>query len=238
MVKLFDVFKKGGDEANKIISRFNEERSKKRVEIENTPYVFYTQPLLHSGAVRIATPNRLEKLVSKGQWLRIRVPGAGRKDLRLQIGSIEHGHMGPKGAGLGLFSILCKIPGASVEPSKRASDRFTTVQFKDLVFEIFAPVSGAFQVMDLSLQGLRIQVADPSIIQNLPIGEYFSRGRILLGSKAKVEIKDFIPRAHFADSVGLEIVIDTSSHSRRMFDAFLHSLETKAGGMPPSSKAS
>ena len=233
MVKIFDRLRKRGDdsdEANQIISGFNDERSEKRIEIENTPHVYYAVPTLRSGAVVIFTPERLQKVVSEGQWVRIRIPDADRKDVRLQISSAKHGGTGAMATTPDCFSLLCKIPGASAEPTKRASDRYITSHYRDLLLDISSPVAGSYPVIDLSAQGLKIHVSNPDQIGQFTIGEYYSLGRMRLGSKARVEIKVFIPRVHFGDSVGLEIAVNASGHSQRILSMFLESLESKTRG--------
>ena len=231
MAKFLEKFRKRGEEggdANQVISSFNEERSKKRIEIENTPHFFFSAPTLRSGAVIIFTPERFKQAVSEGKWVRIRMPGADRMDLRMQITSARHGGTGEMSTTPDFFSLLCKIPGASLESSKRGADRYTTLQFKDLLLDLTSPAAGSHPVIDLSAHGLKIHVADPAQIQRFTIGEYLSRGKLRLGSKAQVELLDLIPRAHFEDAVGLEMNVNPNGHSRRILDMFLDSLQSKA----------
>ena len=233
IVKFFDRLKKSGNdegEANQLISRFNEERSKKRIEIENTPHIFFGAPTLRSGAVVIFTPQHLKKVVSEGQWLRIRVSDTDRRDVRLQITSAKHGGTGAMATTPDFFSLLCKIPGATVEPSRRASDRYTTVQYKDLLLDLSSPAAGTYPVMDLSARGLKIYVDEAARVQQFGIGEYFSHAKLRLGTKASIDLKDFIPRAHFENSVGMEFVVNPNSRSNTILNMFLDSLASKAKG--------
>jgi hypothetical protein len=233
MASFLDRFKKSGEEAedaNAVISQFNEDRSKKRVEIENSPYFFYAVPTLRSGAVVITTPERLKTLVSEGQWLRIRVPDSDRKDVRLQITSARHGGTGSMATTPDFFSLLCKIPGASVETTKRAADRYSTMQFKDLLLDLTAPSAGSYPIIDISAHGLKIHVSSQKEIERFVIGQELSKGRIRLGTRARVDLMNATPRAHFETAVGLEIVVNPQGPSRSILDMFLGNMEHRAQG--------
>ncbi len=233
MAKFLERFTKRGGEAedaNAMISSFNEDRTKKRVEIENTPYFFYATPTLRSGAVVITTPERFQKRVSEGQWLRIRMPDSERKDVRLQITSARHGGTGDMATTPDHFALLCKIPGASVEATKRGADRYGTAQFKDLLLDLSAPAAGSYPIIDVSANGVKIHVSDPEEIKRFVIGQYLSKGKIRLGSKAQVDLLDIIPRSHFKNAVGMEMVVNPQGSSRKILEMFLGSLEHKAQG--------
>ena len=77
---------------------------------------------------------------------------------------------------------------------------------------------------------MKIHVSSQEEIKRFVIGQNLRKGRIRLGSKAKVDLMDSTPRAHFENAVGMEIVVNPQGPSRSILDMFLGSMEHKAQG--------
>ena len=214
------------EEAQQIISQFTGQTEKLRVELEGTPAWFLASPLLRSGAVVITTPRTHQKLIVSGNWIRIRVSEKERKDLRLEISAAKHGGSAHMALTPDQIAVLCKLPGAAVVPSLRKADRISTGQYRDLLLRVSSP-SGMYPVVNLSKNGVKIRLADEKQKELFPLGHYLRRGAIRLGKKAAVSLLDIIPRCHYEDAVGLEMVVDPKGSSRRVLDMFLEHVEQK-----------
>ena len=229
MAKFFNRLGGGdqnGDTAQKAISALAESREQLRVEIEGTPFHFYSRPFLRSGAIVVATPQDFKASLNPGGWLRIRTSDEERQELRVEITSARHGGTGEMATTSDEVTVLCKIPGATFASSKRSHDRLQTRQFRDLFLDISSP-SSSHPVVDLSKGGLRVGIAGEGDLHRFPVGAYLKRGGIRLGKKARVNLLDIIPRSHFETGVGLEMVVDPSGNSRKILEMFLDSMAHK-----------
>jgi hypothetical protein len=216
----------GGDEAQQVLSQFTEKTEPLRVEIEATPFWFYASPLLRSGAVVISMPQHLQPAVSSGNWMRIRVSDEERKDLRLQISSAKHGGSAHMALTPDQIAVLCKLPGAAIVPSKRSADRMNTSNYHDLILDVSSP-PGSYPIVNLSKGGVKIRLADEAQKERFPLGKYMEKGAIRLGKKARVPVLDMVPRCHYEDGVGLELVINPQGNARRILDMFLDHVQHK-----------
>lgn len=217
---------KNGDAAQQAISALAESTDYMRVEIEGSSFHFYSRPFLRSGTIVVATPQDFKSSLNVGGWLRIRTSETEREELRLQITSVRHGGTGEMATTTEEVTVLCKIPGAVVEPSKRSHDRMRTSQFRDLFLEISSP-SSSHPVVDLSHGGLRVAIGEEADLQRFPLGAALNGSGIRLGQKARVTLASIIPRSHHEKGVGLEMVVDSSGNSRKILEMFLDSMAHK-----------
>lgn len=209
-----------GDEAQQVISQFAQQKEPLRVEIETTPFWFYSAPLLRSGAIVISMPQKFQPAVETDKWLRVRVSDAERKDLRLQISSAKHGGTGHMALSPDQVAVLCKLRGATIEPSKRSADRVNTSNYQDLFLDVTSP-SGSFRIVNLSKSGVKIRLSDDKQKEAFPLGKYIQKGAIRLGSKARVSVQDMVPRCLYEDGVGLEVVVNPQGNARKILEMFL-----------------
>ena len=129
--------------------------------------------------------------------------------------------------GVGQMSLLCRIPNATYELSKRGAERFNTRQFKDLRLELRGHPS-AYPILNLSSVGLRIRIPE-----EYP-GELFVNGAtaadwgiIHLGKKTSIELVKAVTRHVEKGMVGLEFQIDSQSPEGKILEVFLDALRAE-----------
>ena len=229
MASILERIKRRGNsaaEARQIISQFTGQMEPPRIEIEGTNFWFRASPQLRSGAVVIATPSELQKHIKAGNWMRIRVSEEQRKDLRLEISSARHGGSANMALATGKITVLCKLPGAALQHSMRGADRLNTGNYRDLVLDISSP-AGSCPVINLSKTGAKVRLAKEKLKEHFPLGKYLQNGAARLGEKAKVSLLDIIPRCHYEDAVGLEMIVNPQGNSRKILEMFLEHVQRK-----------
>ena len=213
-----------GARVNELISKLSEDKTVLRVELENTPVRFRSRLQLRSGAAVLRYPQELQSHIPKEARVRIQVPGETQEHLCMKISSSRYGGSGSMATELGQMKLLCQIPGATVEKPKRAAERFSTSRFTDVVFRLSSGVA-EYSVVDMSKSGAKVLTASEEDFKHFPIGENLRKAVIRLGKKASVSVLDTIPRVHYPEAVGIEIVIDPNGLSRKTLDYFLDRLD-------------
>jgi hypothetical protein len=82
-----------------------------------------------------------------------------------------------------------------------------------------------FRLTDISLSGCRVLTTPPEARTYLPLGRGISGVYIQVGSKAKVELDSFTPRAHRRNSVGAEFMVKGEGTSRVYLERLIETLE-------------
>ena len=206
-----------------MISELSKVKTPLRVEIEDTDHRFYSKFLLRSGAVVLKYPQRLKDQLAEDRRLRIELPESPEDSLCLLISSARYGGAGEMATELGQMTVVCKIPSATVEKTKRAAIRYFTGRFNDIVL-ILASQAGKFPVVNLSTSGLRLLLKSEEQQQLFSLGAYLGEAGIQLGKMARVKLIDAIPRCHFADGVGIEMVVDPAGISKKTLEYFVEKL--------------
>ena len=227
---LIDLIKgagrKSGD-ALTVISQLSRSKTPVKVEIERTSAHFYSRVLLRSGAVVLTYPQKLEAYIKINGWVRFCPSEETRHELRLQISSARYGGSGPMSADVGRMSLLCKIPNASYELSKRNAERFNTRQFKDLLLELRRHPS-PYPILNLSSGGLRIRLPEEDSGELFVAGANAAEwGIIHLGKKSRIELVRAVTRHVEKSMVGLEFQIDPDGQERKMLEVFLDTLRAE-----------
>ena len=227
---LIDLIKGAGRNAGDaltVISQLSRSKIPVKVEIERTSAHFYSRVLLRSGAVVLTYPQKLERYIKVNGWVRFCPSGETRHELRLQISSARFGGSGPMAVGVGQMSLLCKIPNASYELSKRNAERFNTRQFKDLLLELKGHPS-AYPILNLSGGGLRIRLPEESpeelFLEGATAAEW---GMIHLGKKTRIELVKPVTRHVEKGMVGLEFQIDPDGPEQKILEVFLDALRVE-----------
>ena len=217
-------FKIGRDKAKshemalEILSEFSRQTTPVRVEIENTPYYFYSRMAMRGGAVVMEIPVSLQDHLADGGWIRSQAPNSPREELRLQVRNQEHLEMGD------MAKIFCRIPSALVESKRRASSRYYTGKFKDLVLQLSDLT--LYPVLDLSTQGLRIWTGE--MINGFTAGEPLkTKGRIRMGKKANIHLERLTPRFVAPNTTGMEFELAEDALPRKILNIFLESLDAE-----------
>ena len=227
---LIDLIKGAGRKAGEpltVISQLSRSKTPVKVEIERTSAHFYSRVLLRSGAVVLSYPQNLERYIKVNGWVRLRPSGETRQELRLQISSVRFGGSGPMAVGVGQMSLLCKIPNATYEPSKRDTERFNTRQFKDLLLELRGHPA-PYPILNLSSGGVRIRIPEEHPGDLFVSGATTAEGGVIhLGKKSRIELVKAVTRHVEKGMVGLEIRIDPGGQERKILDVFLDLLRAE-----------
>ena len=226
MGKISELFAGKKDQAaiaSKVMEELRNTTSPVRVEIEGTTMRFFSKFMVRSGAVVLKYPEQLSDHMSEGGRLRVAMPDSPGDSLCVEITSARYGGTGKMSTGLGQMTVLCKIPDATVETSRRSSARYSISHYSGILLGLSSQ-SQTFPVIDISYTGVRVRLDTEEQKQNFPLGSYLNKGGIQLGKKARITILDAIPRCHFPSAVGIEIVVDPKGMSVMTMNHFLDKL--------------
>lgn len=229
MLKILDIItgrQKRENAAYSAIFHLSQEKKTVRVEIESSSVRFYSKLLLRSGAVVLSYPQEIDQHLREGGWVRILSQDGGGDDLRLQISSLRYSGSGQMSVELGHMTLLCKIPGASFDISKRQSERMQTTRFNNLLLEIPGHPT-PFRIVDLSMQGLKIHVSNDVLRKHFHIGDSNERGVIHFGSNFSIIVFNLVTRHHNEDLVGMEMDLEKSESGDKKLQYVLDSLKKK-----------
>lgn len=213
------------EKALEVIADFSKNADPVRVEIENTPHYFYSKPLMRGGALVLTIPSKIQAHLSDGEWLRVGINLGENQELRIQVGTQEKLELGRTA------KIFCRLPTAVIESRRRGDFRIFTGNFKDLVMEL--PGIGAFRIQDISSKGMRIQIDQQAapLVLGKPLD---GGGRIQMGSRAMIKVKEVVPRFQASDWAGLEFSVG-EERLGKILGLFLDSLdaEIRKTSFPP-----
>ena len=189
-----------------------------RVEIENTPFHFYSQTTVRAGSFVVSIPTTLQENLADGGWIRVALHDNGaQEDLRIQVTNQEKLELGNSA------KIFCRLPTATIEPRRRLEGRFFTGNFNNLMVDLGRV--GSFPILDFSGRGMRI----PSVFNGVsfPPGKSLEGGgTIRMGTRINVALESLVPRFQGREWVGLEFSVG-EKRSEKILAVFLESLERK-----------
>lgn len=227
---LIDLIKGAGRNAGDaltVISQLSRAKTPVKVEIERTSTHFYSRVLLRSGAVVLSYPQNLEGYIKVNGWVRLCPSEETRHELRLQISSARFGGSGPMAVGVGKMSLLCKIPNASYELSKRGDERFNTRRFKDLLL-VLSGHPKPYRIVNLSSGGLRIRLPEEHPEELFVAGGALVEGGVIhLGKKSRIELVKAVTRNVEKGMVGLEFQLESGGQEQKMLEVFLDAMKAE-----------
>lgn len=203
------------ERALKFIGEIKDHPEPLRVEIENTPYHFYSKTTMRAGLFVVTIPISIQQHIEDGEWVRVGFNNSAEEDLRIQVANQEKLELGK------LARIFCRLPSATIEPRRRSEVRFYTGQFKDLVVDI-GPM-GSFRILDFSGKGMRIP-SDANAASFTPGKSIDGQKTIRMGTRINVTLKSLVPRFQAVEGVGLEFSVG-DKRSEKILAVFLDSLE-------------
>ncbi len=211
----------GGGDPLETLADLSRNRTPVRVEIENTLIKFNSQLTLKKGTVVIAKPLGLKEGLGVGTHVRLRIPGSGRRELRLQV-NVPHFNLS---SGNAVF--ICDAPEGEVS-AQRESDRFDMMRYSNVHLVVG---SEQFRVVDISSTGFKVLCTAAQAHQYFPLGKDLHGAHVDLGTNVRVDLVKLVPRSHHAGahggSVGCEFEVQRNSASERYLHQLLTSL-TKA----------
>lgn len=208
---------KGGSDPMELLAELARNKTTVRIEVEGTLIKFNSQLTLKKGSVVVAKPVGLKEGLGAGNYVRMRPPVGGARELRLKV-LTPHFNLA---SGNAVF--VCEAPEAEVA-ARRESDRFDVTRYNNLRLVLG---SVEFRLADVSATGLKVQTAGQQAQEYFPLGRELSGAHIMLGSNARVDLERVVPRAHHGAYVGCEIAVSRDGTSERYLNHLLSSL-TKA----------
>lgn len=217
------LFKMGGgkkgnhEKALKFISGLKDHPHPMRVEIENTPFHFYSTAGVRAGSFVVSIPTSIQSHMEDGGWVRVALHNDAGEDLRIQVANQERLEFGNSAR------IFCRMPTATIESRRRSEVRFYTGHFNNLMVNMGR--MGSFPILDFSAKGMRI----PSEINAkifTPGKPVEGGGTIRMGTRINVALESLVPRFQSGHGLGLEFSVG-EKRSEKILEVFLDSLDRK-----------
>lgn len=207
--------------AMEALERLAGERATLSVQIEGYQTRFKSRLLLKDNQVVFAKPASAQDGIRVGKFVRFRLPDDPSKEMRLEI-AVPQVNLA---SGSSVF--VCKLPEAGLTNSKRQSDRLGLAHLNNVTL-VMPEHSREFRLTDISAGGCRVMTTPPEAKTFLPVGRELSNVFIQVGSKAKVELVSFVPRAHRRNSVGCEFTVKSEGTSPVYLQRLIETLERGA----------
>ncbi len=205
----------GAEDPLELLADLSREKTPVRIEVENSPLRFDSQLSLKKGNVVIAKPLRVSQELTAGCFVRVRIPGKGKRQMRLEV-TTPHFNLA---SGNAVF--ICKAPEGEVT-SRRRDDRFDVRRFNNLNLILS---NREFRLVDFSPQGFKVQLSSTVMQQEFPIGLNLRTAYLRMGPKAKVNFERVVPRTIINGTmVGCEFEVQQDGISEHNLTHLLNSL--------------
>lgn len=220
MAKLLSLFRLNKGEARAIeavLTRIDRQRDVVRMELERTLIRFNTRLSVRRNAVVVAKPPALGSELQPGGFVRFKVPGNPRQEVRLEVATPHFNLTNNQPA------FLCKLPVAFAPASQRKSDRFNTKRFQNL--RLALPGHEDLRIVDISETGCRVDTPYPHPNERLPRSERIGDAAVQMGRNVRVQLAVVTPRTYAGRSVGFSFTVDPNGDNRKLLQHLLRSLE-------------
>jgi hypothetical protein len=213
---IFSLFTKSQDDTTPVLDMLARNRTPVQVEVEKSLIRFKSQLSLKEKSVLLIKPPTLGNDLHKGGFVRLSWPGAGRREMRLEI-SAPHFNL-PNGN----VSFVCKVPEGSAMP-KRKHDRYDTSHYTNMRLELG---SVSFRLLDLCAEGCRIAITSETSRIKITLGRPVEPATLIVGKNSKVNFEHVTPRAQREGFIGCEFRIKQDGVSPQLFAEVLQSVQT------------
>lgn len=220
MAKLTDFLGFSNQEQKEVVKTLQmleRQRTPVRIEIENTRIRFNTIISIKRGMVVIAKPSGLNQDLKTGGSVRLKIPEADAREVRLEI--ITPNFNLTNGASV----FLCKMPVQFAGGSRRAAERYDTSRFNNLRLGL-ADVEQQFRLIDISLGGCRIKARSSEARKFFPLEKGITSASILLGANVSVTLSSMVPRMHSDSAVGVQYQVSPEGNNMKYLQHLLLSL--------------
>ncbi len=204
-------------EVVKTLQMLERQRTPVRIEVETTRIRFNTIISIKRGMVVIAKPSGLQQELKTGGGVRMKIPEADAREVRLEI--ITPNFNLTNGASV----FLCKMPTQFAGGARRSSERYDTSRFNNLKLGL-SDVDQQFKLVDISLGGCRIKTGSGVAKRLFPIGKEILTASIVLGANVSVTLNTIVPRMHSESGVGLEFKVSQDGSHMKYLQHLLLSL--------------
>jgi hypothetical protein len=221
MVTLGSLFGMGKGEQREVesaLARIDHKQDVVRLELERTLIRFNTRLSVRRGAVVVAKPPALGAQLAAGTIVRLHLPGAPPREIRLEVAT-PHFNLSNNQA-----AFLCKMPTGFAEPSQRKKERYDTARYQNL--RLALPGHEEFRVLDICESGCRALTPYRQPAERLPRSERFGDGQLAIGKNVRVSLAVVTPRSYHGKAVGVAYSVDPGGDNRKLLHHLLKSLET------------
>ena len=215
---LFRLSKGEAREVEAVLARLEGRNETVRVELERTLIRFNTRLSVKRNAVVLAKPPAIGPELRAGGFVRFKVPGDPRHEIRLEVATPHFNLANEQSA------FLCKLPTAFAPTSQRKSDRFDTSRFSNL--SLVLPGHEDLRILDISQNGCRVLTPYPHPHQRLPRSERLGDAAVRMGKNVRVQLAALVPRTYHGRAVGMSFSVDPGGENRKLLQHLLRSLET------------
>jgi hypothetical protein len=212
---IFSMFGGEKDDSAEVIAVLARNKAPIEVELENSLIRFKSQLTFKDKAVVIGKPLSLGDQIKTGQHIRIRWPGAGRREMRLEV-AVPHFNLPNGNAGF-----VCKSPSGSAMP-KRNHERYDVSRFSNLKLEVG---TGTYRVLDLCISGCRVALTTNA--HRISLGQEVAEAVLIVGKESRIVFERFIPRSQRKGFIGCEFKVKQDGKSPAVLAQVLKSVETK-----------
>lgn len=217
-----------GREIQSILQGLERNKTPLRIEIENTNTRFFSVLSIKRGLIVVAKPPGLKDGVTRGGYVRFKVPKADGKELRMEV-TVPHFNLLS-----GNYVFLCKLPTVFAESSQRKHERYNTSRFKNLHLVLPGP-QFRFRIVDISREGCKTVTQNVQFEGRLQMGSPYSPATISVGGKVEIGLGAATPRSHHQAMLGFEFNLDSTETSPKYLAHFLQSLEKEESSRMSSS---
>ncbi len=216
-----DILRGFGGSAKELLEelgRLEKDRAVIRVEIEGSAVHFKSRLSIKKDTVVVAKPIGLREGLIAGGFVRFKLPENLEREVRLEI-LTPHFNLA---SGNAVF--LCRLPVSGPSPAKRKGERYNVSHFANVQL-VISNRGREFRVVDVSLTGCKVLTTPAEATTYFPINREMVQVHIQVGSKAKVELDQMIPRSHHGAAVGCEFTVKGDGPSQVYLTHLIKSLE-------------
>jgi len=215
---ILNIFGGDKDDSGEVLDVLARNRTPIHVEIEKSMIRFNSQLSLKEKAVIIAKPLTLPATeLRSGSFVRIRWPGAGRREMRLEV-AIPHFNLPNGNSGF-----VCKTPDGSAMP-KRNHERYDTSRYSNLRLEVG---SGSYRVLDLCVSGCRVAMTMDTNRSKIAMGREVEEATLVVGKDSRIVFERLIPRSQRKGFVGCEFKVKQDGKSPKILAQVLKSVQDR-----------
>jgi hypothetical protein len=220
MTSLLGLFRQNKDETRAVeavLARVDRQQEVVRIEVERTLIRFNSRLSVRRNAVVVAKPPALRSELQAGGFVRFKVPGEPRKEIRLEVATPHFNLTSNQPV------FLCKLPGAFAPPSQRKSERFDTSRFQNL--RLVLPGHEHLRILDIAEHGCRVLTPYPHPHERLARAKPIGDGAVQMGKNVCVQMAVVTPRTYSGREVGFSFSLDPGGDNRKLLQHLLRSLE-------------
>jgi hypothetical protein len=213
---LLGLMGKEKDDSGEVIDVLARNRTPIHVEIEQSMIRFKSQLTVKNNTIVIAKPLTLGSELKSGNHVRIRWPGAGRREMRLLV-MLPHINLPNGNAGF-----ACKAPDGTAMP-KRKQERYDVSRFNNLKLKVGAT---SYRVLDLSIDGMRIAMTT-NMNGSVTLGKEVQEAILMVGEDSRILFERLVPRSNRRGAIGVEFSVKQDGKSPRKLADVLKSVQSK-----------